>query len=76
MTVLDIDSNTTNINWNNYLKCIEDVFSVYKSIWNEKSIEIWNKRFDKLEIEKKNALLEMYPFGMELNFKKRTFINK
>ncbi len=73
ITVLDTKENTTKINWNNYFKCIDEVFSVYKSIWNEKSIEIWNKKFDSLEIEKKNALLETYPLRMELNFAKRTF---
>lgn len=76
ITVLDTEQNPTKINWNNYLKCIEEVFSVYKSIWNEKSIEIWSKKFDNLEIEKRNALLEMYPFRMELNFNKRIFLNK
>jgi len=71
--VLDLKENTTNINWDNYLKCIEEVFSVYQKIWNDKSLEIWDKKFENLKIEKKETLLEMYPFRMELNFYKRTF---
>jgi len=76
IVVIDLKESPTNINWHNYLKCIEQVFSVYQNIWNDKSIEIWDKKFENLEISKKEALLEMYPFGMELNFIKRTFIRK
>ena len=72
-TVLDLKESSTNISWDKYVKCIEQVFSVYQKIWNDKSLEIWDKKFENLEIAKKEALLEMYPFRMELNFHKRTF---
>lgn len=73
ITVLDITEDIDKVNWDVYIDTIRRVFSVYKDIWNEKSIEIWDTKFDKLDIEKKEALTNMYPFAMEINFKKRTF---
>ncbi|RIJ46771.1 hypothetical protein D1614_17760 [Maribellus luteus] len=72
-TVLDITEDMNKVNWDAYISTIRQVFSVYKTIWNDKSIEIWDTKFENLETKKKEALTKMYPFEMELNFTKRTF---
>jgi len=73
ITVLDIEENMNKIDWDRYILTICQVHEVYRELWNEKSLEIWDVEFDKLKLDKQEALIDLYPFRMELNFNKRTF---
>jgi hypothetical protein len=75
--VIDIDQTEyeeqNSINWNLYLKTIQQVKSSYSKIWDYRSMLIWQTNFENLDYNKKLAVIETTTFSMELNFLKREF---
>jgi hypothetical protein len=54
--------------WNYLFKAIEQIQTTYNEIWDELSNGLWHKNFNKLDYEKKLAILKVSPYQIELHF--------